>query len=142
MAKRPCARVGCPNLVVKGYCESCAVQHTSLKKADLRRPSAAKRGYGRRWQAAREHYFRGNPLCVDPYGIHGARFVVADELDHIDPHRGDMVKFWDQANWQGLCRACHSRKTATEESSFAACTSTRHAQAAADRLGRTIDRRY
>lgn len=28
-------------------------------------------------------------------------------VDHIDPHRGDMKKFWDSANWQSLCKTCH-----------------------------------
>jgi hypothetical protein len=28
-------------------------------------------------------------------------------VDHIDPHRGDMKKFWDSANWQSLCKPCH-----------------------------------
>jgi 5-methylcytosine-specific restriction endonuclease McrA len=27
--------------------------------------------------------------------------------DHIDPHRGDRVKFFDPANLQCLCKACH-----------------------------------
>ncbi len=28
-------------------------------------------------------------------------------VDHITPHRGDMNLFWDQDNWQTLCRLCH-----------------------------------
>jgi len=27
--------------------------------------------------------------------------------DHIDPHRGDEAKFWDEANLQCLCKPCH-----------------------------------
>jgi 5-methylcytosine-specific restriction protein A len=56
---------------------------------------------------------------VDPYGVHGERVVAAADLDHIIPHKGDMTLFWDPTNWQGLCKGCHSRKTATEDSSFA-----------------------
>lgn len=41
------------------------------------------------------------------------------EVDHIVAHKGDMGLFWDQANWQALCKPCHSRKTATEDSGFA-----------------------
>lgn len=28
--------------------------------------------------------------------------------DHIQPHRGDLGLFWDQANLQCLCASCHS----------------------------------
>ncbi|WP_407496877.1 HNH endonuclease [Pseudooceanicola sp. MF1-13] len=35
-------------------------------------------------------------------------------MDHITPHKGDRKLFWDRSNWQALCHACHSRKTARE----------------------------
>lgn len=28
-------------------------------------------------------------------------------VDHVLPHRGDMAKFWDEANWQPSCRFHH-----------------------------------
>jgi 5-methylcytosine-specific restriction protein A len=40
---------------------------------------------------------------------------VATVVDHIIPHNGDMVRFWDQDNWQPLCKQCHDIKTATED---------------------------
>jgi 5-methylcytosine-specific restriction protein A len=40
--------------------------------------------------------------------------VPATVVDHIVPHRGDPVLFWDEANWQGLCKLCHDAKTARE----------------------------
>lgn len=27
--------------------------------------------------------------------------------DHINPHRGDEAKFWDEAGLQTLCKPCH-----------------------------------
>ena len=54
-----------------------------------------------------------HPLCVmcDARGITAAASVV----DHIQPHKGDPVLFWDQANWQSLCKGCHdSRKQMIE----------------------------
>lgn len=42
--------------------------------------------------------------------------AAATVLDHIEPHKGDWSKFWDRTNWQGLCKACHDRKTAGEGS--------------------------
>ena len=43
---------------------------------------------------------------------------MAREVDHIEPHKGDDTLFWDQDNWQPLCKPCHSRKTATEDGGF------------------------
>ncbi|MCR8827199.1 HNH endonuclease [Photobacterium sp. TY 1-4] len=38
----------------------------------------------------------------------------ATDVDHITPHKGDRRLFFDQSNWQSLCKSCHSRKTARE----------------------------
>jgi 5-methylcytosine-specific restriction protein A len=35
-------------------------------------------------------------------------------LDHIVPHRGVVLLFWSQRNWQALCARCHGIKTACE----------------------------
>lgn len=40
--------------------------------------------------------------------------IGAIVVDHVRPHRGDMVLFWDVANWQSLCLSCHNRKSALE----------------------------
>lgn len=68
--------------------------------------SSAARGYGYRWQKARAQFLAENPLCTicDKTG----RTVLAQVVDHIKPHRGDDALFWDRANWQPLCKQCHS----------------------------------
>lgn len=79
------------------------------------RPTAAQRGYNYDWQQYRA-WFLGqseNALCALCAALHG-RTEPATEVDHIRPHRGDPVLFWDPENHQGLCKACHSRKTAAE----------------------------
>jgi 5-methylcytosine-specific restriction protein A len=101
-----------------GYCADCAPKYSPKAISEANRPNACERGYGRRWQKVRLGYLARHPLCVDPYRVHGERVVAATELDHIVPHKGNMTLFWDATNWQGLCKACHSRKTATEDSSF------------------------
>jgi 5-methylcytosine-specific restriction enzyme A len=35
--------------------------------------------------------------------------------DHIRPHRGDEALFWDRANLQCLCKACHDSAKQSEE---------------------------
>jgi 5-methylcytosine-specific restriction protein A len=40
------------------------------------------------------------------------RTTLAAQVDHVIPHRGDVVLMWDElGNWQSLCRACHAKKT-------------------------------
>ena len=81
-----------------------------------RRPSAARRGYGPRWQRASKQFRKENPLCAEcgRYGI----TRQADCVDHIVPHKGDMKLFWDRSNWESLCFNCHNRKTAKEDGGF------------------------
>jgi 5-methylcytosine-specific restriction protein A len=43
------------------------------------------------------------------------RYVKATDVDHIVPHRGDSILFWDQNNWQALCHRHHSIKTRRED---------------------------
>lgn len=75
--------------------------------------TTAQRGYGGKWQRARLAYLFKHPCCVHCL----ARDVIeeATVVDHITPHRGDMVSFWDSSQWQALCKPCHSVKTAAEE---------------------------
>lgn len=86
------------------------------KPVEQQRGTSAQRGYGYRWQKTRAGYLAKHPLCV--HCMREERVEPATELDHIIPHCGDMELFWDRENWQGLCRPCHSRKTATEDGGF------------------------
>lgn len=84
---------------------------------DQSRGSARARGYDSRWEKARKAYLAKHPLCVKHEA--GGETVAAITVDHIIPHRGDKVLFWDSDNWQSLCKRCHDAKTATEDSAFA-----------------------
>ena len=87
------------------------------------RPSAYKRGYGRRWQEERAGWLRQHPLCGDrlignsdehSLCLKLKRITAAQVVDHIIPHRGDMELFWNNTNWQSLCDPCHNKKTFKE----------------------------
>jgi 5-methylcytosine-specific restriction protein A len=78
--------------------------------------SAAKQGYDARWRKSRAAFLKRHPLCVHCECDH--RLTPATVVDHITPHRGDMLVFWDQGNWQPLCKMHHSRKTAKEDGAF------------------------
>jgi len=48
------------------------------------------------------------------------RLTAATVVDHITPHKGDQVLFWDKGNWQSLCVTHHNAyKQKLENSGFA-----------------------
>lgn len=106
----PCRHPGCPELIPAGqkYCE----KHKPLHPEETR--SAGSRGYNRRWQKARKRYLSAHPLCEECMK-HGL-YTKATVVDHIVPHRGDPKLFWDENNWQALCKRCHDKKTGNEDS--------------------------
>ena len=90
------------------------VKSAAAVKAELewQRPSAARRGYGARWRRVRAAYLTRHPICVQCEAA--GRLEPATVVDHVLPHRGSARLFWDEANWQGLCKRCHDAKTARE----------------------------
>lgn len=108
---RPCSYPGCRRLSHLGG-SRCELHPYSAerdyRREDSDRGTAAQRGYNQRWRNARAAYLRRHPLCVKCD-------QPATVVDHITPHRGDMVLFWDVSNWQPLCKPCHDRKTARGE---------------------------
>jgi 5-methylcytosine-specific restriction protein A len=121
-APTPCRKPGCPNLTPDGYCPTHAKQAATQRNQDrdLQRASASARGYDAKWRIARAHYLASNPICAGFGKAKASCLQPANVVDHVIPHKGDFVLFWDMANWQPLCPTCHNRKTATEDSTFAA----------------------
>lgn len=114
-APRPCTYPGCRALVTIGRCDK--HRGAADREVDERRGSSHARGYTSKWRAARAVFLRANPLCAEHQ--RNGQVMPAEEVDHIVPHRGDMRLMWSRSNWQPLCKSCHSRKTATEDSGFA-----------------------
>jgi 5-methylcytosine-specific restriction enzyme A len=113
--KLPCRGPGCGQLVSEsGFCPACKAR--GLGQRD--RLTAAQRGYGSRWQKVAKAYLLQNPFAVDIYNHFGGRIVLAECVDHIIPHRGDMELFWNPSNFQGLTLADHARKTNSEDGGF------------------------
>lgn len=115
-AAKPCRHSGCGVLVRDGgsYCQ--AHKKVVRKQVEDRRESSTKRGYGYKWQQAREQFLREHPLCECPECQCGKlRVTPATVVDHIIPHKGDAKLFWDRKNWQAMAKQCHDRKTARED---------------------------
>ncbi|MGG0756253.1 HNH endonuclease signature motif containing protein [Brevibacillus laterosporus] len=111
--KKFCRKQGCSKLTENRYCDA---HKSQTKLYNQERGTAAKRGYDARWRKARAGYLAGNPLCKKC--LEKGKIIAATVVDHITPHKGDVVLFWDRNNWQGLCASCHSRKTAKEDGGF------------------------
>lgn len=110
-AKRPCLVGSCKDFASnKGYCDK---HQSRVKQRDRDRGTAHQRGYDAEWKKHRDQFLTGYPLCVE---CRRKGYVMpATVVDHIVPHKGDQTLFWNQSNWQSLCKPCHDRKTATED---------------------------
>jgi 5-methylcytosine-specific restriction enzyme A len=112
--KRPCTCPGCNTLTDAGRC----VNHKRIERnqIDARRGTAHSRGYDANWRRARTRYLAEHPLCTACYK--SGRVVIATVVDHIRAHKGDRLLFWDQDNWQSLCKQHHDQKTAKEDGAW------------------------
>lgn len=111
-ARSPCKCPGCANLAERNssYCADHADMGAKAAKwGDKARGSAHERGYTSKWRVARTAYLARHPLCAQC--AQSGQLEAATVVDHIVPHRGDMRLFWDQSNWQPLCKSCHDKKT-------------------------------
>ena len=80
--------------------------------------SSSERGYTWAWTKARNAYLRDHPLCV--MCIAAKRVTAANVVDHIIPHQGNQELFWDESNWQALCKLHHDTDKAEQEGRHAA----------------------
>lgn len=108
LPSKVCAHPGCRALVSgRPRCDVHTRAQTRAQELS-RDPATAKLYNNVRWRAASRSFLARNPICV-------RCTQLADVVDHITPHRGDYILFWDATNWQSLCKRCHDRKTSTED---------------------------
>lgn len=112
-AQRPCAKhpwilvgsTGCPLCVGQPVLER--------QRMGASRPTAARRGYGYKWQQYRKQFFSVSRVCAccgQQATIHNA------DIDHIIAVTGPSDPlFWKHSNHQALIHGHHSRKTATQD---------------------------
>lgn len=102
---RPCAVPRCPAKVTRGRCPKHRRQY------EQQRPNADVRTWYHtaRWRALRAVVLLEEPYCPDCRD--DGRRVLTTDADHIVPHRGDPLLFWNRQNLQAKCHAHHSRKT-------------------------------
>ena len=105
-ALRPCSYPGCTNLVRSGRCELHPVQ-----VVDQHHSEHQKLYNTAKWDRLRRLQLSKQPWCEEC--LRANIYTPATDVDHIEPHRGDPIKFYT-GKLQSLCTPCHSRKTAGE----------------------------
>lgn len=108
-ALRVCSHPGCPELVIRGYCEK--HERKPFETANSQRPEWQHLYNSSRWLAIRKYQLIKDPWCAEC--LKNGQHIFATECDHINPHRGDANKFFG-GPFQSLCKSCHSRKTLSE----------------------------
>ncbi|MCP4566079.1 MAG: HNH endonuclease [FCB group bacterium] len=65
-----------------------------------------------RWRKLRAAQLESHPLCEICKA--DGKATPANVVDHVIPHRGDMVRFW-AGPFQSLCKTCHDRHKKMQE---------------------------
>ena len=103
---RKCTYPGCNVLVRAGRCAA----HSTGR---IERDPEVKRLYNSpRWRVMRVAQLTKDPWCAGCLEV--SEYVLATDVDHVKPHSGDPVLFFDEFNLQSLCKPHHSSKTAKE----------------------------
>ena len=103
-ALSPCSVKGCPTLTRNNRCP----EHE--READLKRGTAAERGYDATWRKTRKVFLHQHPYCQDRAGC----INPATDVHHIDGLGPLGPQGHDHGNLMALCHEHHSRITAAE----------------------------
>jgi 5-methylcytosine-specific restriction protein A len=118
---RPCSYPGCGALVFDGTsrcpAHSKVGQFRGMSKDRPRQtwadsPTGPSPYASAAWKRLRVAWLRAHPLCAtcEKQG----RLRAASEVDHVIPHCGSRLLFWDRSNLASICASCHSSKTSRE----------------------------
>ncbi|MFH1951787.1 MAG: HNH endonuclease [Pseudomonadota bacterium] len=102
LAKRPCRRNGCSELVERGTPFCPAHQKAEHKQYNRDRPSARKQGYDGTYERLRRMKLRRNPIC-ERCGEQAARIT-----HHIKPVKTHPELRLVMSNLLSVCPTCHN----------------------------------
>lgn len=105
---RPCSHPGCVELVKYGYCDKHKKKGNDTYNRDKKRQSLYDTA---RWKRIRKAHLIKHPWCEEH--LKNGAYVLATDVDHIEPHKGDPYKFFNNKR-QSLCHSCHAKKTREE----------------------------
>lgn len=109
-----CPVAGCPCLTWSGKCSAHARSNSRGQRyRDSYTATPSRRAL---WDRMSKAYLREHRLCTSEEctTIPSPLRPAATEVDHADGLGLQGPRWNDATNWQALCKACHSRKTAGE----------------------------
>lgn len=105
---RRCKHPGCRMATSDGWCPAHKPKVTRKESAAWHYLYTDPRYH---WVERRTVQLLAEPFCRE-CAMRGQR-VRATDVDHVEPHRGDVTKF-TKGLLQSLCHSCHSSKTMAE----------------------------
>ena len=107
--RKLCNKAGCNRYADEGhrYCREHITLEQLIDRPDYSKFTRSPLYNSSRWRRTSRNYLLKHPICA----MCGNE---AEVVDHIIPHRNDADLFWDEGNWQPLCKKCHDKKTREE----------------------------
>ena len=68
----------------------------------------------KQWREGRLAFLTEHPICA--HCQRRDRLTPATVVDHIKDHKGNETLFFEQDNWQPLCKPCHDSDKRIEDS--------------------------
>lgn len=120
LCPKPCKVCGQAAVHGSKYCEQHADREKAEQQKRQKRWNAQKPAWYRwyhtaHWEALRTLVLARDPICKI------CNRNASTDVDHVTPHKGNWFLFCgglNMVNLQGLCAACHSRKTTREDHGF------------------------
>lgn len=117
--RKPCAHLGCRNLVAAGKCDqhrrtNAQAWDANVRKADPTLAEAARIRGTPAWKETRTLHRNLEPFCRDPFNVHGKLPPPARESHHVRPLITHPELAYDLDNLAGLCVTCHRQIEALE----------------------------
>ena len=112
---RSCLVFGCSAPVAtRGRCARHAGQVDAARSISADR-QVGKRLYAtRQWRELRATMLALHPYCECRECVVGRRRWPSEVVHHINPHRGDPLRFFDPSNLQVLAKTCHDKLSAED----------------------------
>jgi 5-methylcytosine-specific restriction protein A len=104
--------------MIARWCPRCEKPETGpcpqvRRASDANRPTAARRGYDATWRRYRTAFLNAHPICGD-CETREQRIRLATEVHHLRK-LADGGERLTPENTIGLCKSCHSKRTARGE---------------------------
>jgi 5-methylcytosine-specific restriction enzyme A len=111
---KACLVFGCGlPVVARGRCQRHGAQVDAQRSVGADRQVGKKLYNSAKWKALRKVLLAASPFCRCAECVAGNHLRMAGVVHHLEPHGGDVGKFFNPSNLMPMAKACHDRLTAT-----------------------------